>query len=276
MIEGLISDKLLVAMRFTVLTATFNRAHTLEATYQSLCAQTFRDFEWMVVDDGSTDGTRELVASWKPAFPIRYTWKPNRGKHTAINFGVDQAAGEFIAIVDSDDRLVPHALDCLDSHWRRIPDPERFSNLVGLCCADDGSVFGGRLSQDCVDVFRLRDALRQIGSGDRWGIIRADVLKQFPYPELKNERFVLEGLVWNRILKKYAARFINEPLLIAGYAPNGLGRQGDLRFSSPKGAAVYHIELALSDVPAAARLKSAINAVRFSCVAVARELRLIR
>ncbi|HMF19273.1 MAG TPA: glycosyltransferase family A protein [Gemmataceae bacterium] len=263
-------------MRFTVLTATYNRAHTLEATYQSLYAQTFRDFEWVIVDDGSIDGTREMVSSWKPFFPIRYTWKPNRGKHTAINLGVEQAAGEFIAVVDSDDRLVPHALERLHNRWQQIPNPERFSSLVGLCCADDGSVFGGRLAQDYVDVFRLKDALTQIGHGDRWGITRADVFKQFRYPELNNERFVLEGLVWNRILKKYAARFFNEPLLIAGYAPNGLGRQGDLRFTSPKGAAVYHFELALSDVPPAARLKSAINAVRFSCVAVARELRLIR
>jgi glycosyltransferase involved in cell wall biosynthesis len=263
-------------MRFTVLTATFNRAHTLVATYQSLCAQTLRDFEWVIVDDGSTDGTRDLVFTWKPFFPIRYSWKPNGGKHTAVNLGVAQATGDFVAIVDSDDRLVPDALERLDCRWREIANSERFSSLVALCCADDGSVYGGKLSRDYVDVCCLKDALAQVGSADRWGIIRADVLRQFPYPELKNERFVLEGLVWNRILRKYAARFINEPLLIAGYAPDGLGRQGDLRFSSPKGAVLYHTELAFSDLPAAARFKSLINVVRFSWVAVARKLRLIQ
>lgn len=263
-------------MRFTVLTATYNRAYTLGATYQSLCAQTFRDFEWVIVDDGSTDGTPDLVSSWKPFFPIRYTWKPNGGKHTAINLGVEQAAGEFIAIVDSDDRLVPHALEWMDHHWRKIPDPARFSSLIALCCDDNGSIFGGELTQDYVDVFCLRDALAQAGAGDRWRIIRGDVLKQFRYPEFNNEHFVLEGLVWNRILKKSAARFINEPLLTAGYAPDGLGRQGDLRFSSPKGAVIYHVELALSDVRLKMRIKSAINALRFLLVAVGRELRFIR
>src|SRR5207245_7624386 len=123
-----------------------------------------------------------------------------------------------------------------------------------------------------VDCFTLKDALANIGGADRWGMIRADVFKQFRYPEFRNERFILEGVVWNRILRKYAARFFNEPLLIASYAAGGLGRQGDLRFSSPKGAVVYHAELALSNVPVGMRLKSAINALRFSCVAIAREI----
>ena len=262
-------------MTFTVLTATFNRAHLLEGLYQSLCAQTLHDFEWVIVDDGSTDGTKELVAAWKPFFPIRYTWKPNGGKHTAINEGVQQAGGNFIAIVDSDDRLVPRALERLEHHWSQIGNPTLFSTLVGLCCAEDGSVFGNTLSQDCVDVFNLREAQKLEGA-DRWGMIRTDILKKFRYPEFKNERFMLEGVVWNRILKKYAIRYVNEPLLIACYARGGLGRQGDLRFSSPKGAVVYHTELAFSNASVEVRVKSAINAMRFSLVAILRELRFIQ
>lgn len=263
-------------MRFTVLTPTYNRAHTLAAAYQGLCAQTFRDFEWVIVDDGSTDGTGELVASWKSFFPIRYTWKPNRGKHTAVNIGVAQAAGEFVTVLDSDDRCLPHALERLDYLWRQIPNPDRFFNLIGLCTAEDGSIFGNRFLQDQVDALNLGDALALVGNADRWGMMRADILKKFPYPEFKNERFILEGVVWNRVLKKYGARFVNEPLLIAGYAPGGLGRQGDLRYSSPKGAVIYHLELAFSNVPAKIRLKSAISAARFSFVAVARELGLLK
>src|SRR5437879_13793520 len=108
-------------MRFTVLTPTYNRAHLLEGVYRSLCAQTFRDFEWVIVDDGSTDGTRQLVASWKSFFPIRYTWKPNGGPTSALNAGISAAAGEFIMQVDSDDRLVPHALERFDYRWKQIP-----------------------------------------------------------------------------------------------------------------------------------------------------------
>lgn len=259
-------------MRFTVLTPTYNRAHTLAGAYQSLCAQTFRDFEWVIVDDGSTDGTRDLVSSWKSFFPIRYTWKPNGGKHTAVNIGIAQAAGEFVVILDSDDRCVPRALERMDYFWRQIASPERFSNLVARCCSDDGSILGEPLPLDHVDVFNLGDALAIVGNTDRWGMIRTDILKRFRYPEFSNERFIPEGVVWNRILNQYGVRYVNEPLLIAGYAPGGLGRAGDLRYSSPKGAVVYYWDLARSNVPVKVRLKSAINAVRFSLVAAAREL----
>src|SRR5579883_1323984 len=116
-------------MRFTVLTPTYNRVGYLGRVYESLCAQTFRDFEWIIVDDGSTDGTQELVSSWKPFFPIRYTWKPNGGKHTAVNVGVAMAAGEFTLILDSDDHCIPHTLERLDYHWKQISNPERFAVL---------------------------------------------------------------------------------------------------------------------------------------------------
>lgn len=260
-------------MKFTVLTATYNRAHTLTGVYQSLCAQTFRDFEWVIIDDGSTDGTRDLVLSWNPFFPIRYNWKQNGGKHTAVNIGVAQAAGDFVVILDSDDRCLPGALERMDYFWRQIPNPERFANLVACCCAEDGSIFGDPLPQEHVDVFNLGDALAIVGNTDRWGMMRADVLKCFPYPEFANERFIPEGVVWNRILSQYAVRYVNEPLLIAGYAPGGLGRQGDLRYSSPKGAALYYKELAGYKVPVKLRLKAALNAARFWLVAIARELR---
>src|SRR5579884_1059571 len=131
------------ALRFTVLTATYNRAYCLPRVYQSLCAQTFRDFEWVIVDDGSTDGTKELVASWKSSFfPIRYFWKPNAGKHTAINLGVLQAKGELTLILDSDDPCIPTALERFDFHWRQIPNPEKFANLSCLCARPDGSIVG--------------------------------------------------------------------------------------------------------------------------------------
>jgi glycosyltransferase involved in cell wall biosynthesis len=259
-------------MRFTVLTPTYNRAYTLSGAYQGLCAQTFRDFEWVLVDDGSSDGTKELVASWKPFFPIRYTWKPNGGKHTAVNIGINQAAGEFVVILDSDDRCLPRALERLDYFWRQIPNSEQFSTLVGLCCNEAGSIVGSQFSHDYVDAFNLRDALNVIGNADRWGMNRTEILKRFRYPEFNNERFIPEGVVWNRILSQYAVRFVNEPLLVAGYAPGGLGRAGDIRYANPRGAVTYYRELACYKVAVKLRMKAAINAVRFFLVLTAREL----
>ncbi len=260
-------------MRFSVVTATYDRVHRLGGVFQSLCSQTFQDFEWVIVDDGSTDGTRERVATWDAFFPIRYTWKPNGGKHTAVNLGVQQAAGDFVFVVDSDDRCLPHTLRRFDEEWRRIPAPERFVCLGALCYHEDGrTIVGRRLGAAYVDVFRLSEALAVL-DGDRCGIIRTDVFRKFPYPVFQDERFMIDGVVWNRMLRRYAARYLDEPLKIAGYAAGGLSRSGDLRLSSPKGAVLYHLELALSDVPVRMRVKSALNALRFCIVTAARRWR---
>jgi glycosyltransferase involved in cell wall biosynthesis len=263
-------------MRFTVLTPTYNRVHLLGRVYESLCAQTFRDFEWVIVDDGGSDGTKELVASWKPFFPIRYTWKPNGGMHTALNVGIREAAGEFIVINDDDDLFVPHALERFDLRWKQIPNPERFAYLSCLCFRDDGAtILGSRFPQDYVDAFSVAEKIALCRT-DRWGIVRADIARQFLYPEFKNERFIDLGVVQNRIMKKYAARFFDEPLQIHHYFPDGLSHRGDLRWRNPKGAVVFHTELALSNVPLRKRVKSALNAARFLLVAVARELHLLK
>lgn len=261
-------------MRFTVLTPTYNRAHTIEGVYRSLCAQTFRDFEWLIVDDGSTDGTGELVATWKSFFPIRYIWKPNGGKNTAVNIGVAQAEGEFITILDSDDTCVPHALERFDYRWRQISHPERFANLVCLCKREDGSILGEPFPKECIDVFTVRDNLALAGA-ERWGVVRTDVFRMFPYPVFNNERNIQAGIVWTRIHKKYASRYFNEALRTYVYSPGSLCNTGrDLRRANPKGAVAYNIELLLSDAPARLRLKAALNIFRFSLFAAARELRL--
>jgi glycosyltransferase involved in cell wall biosynthesis len=263
-------------MRFTVLTPTYNRAHCLERVYKSLCAQTFRDFEWVIVDDGSTDGTRDLVASWKPFFRIRYRWKPNGGMHTAINVGMREAVGEFIALMDDDDYCVPNALERLDERWKQIPNPDRFAFLVGICYCEDGkTILGSRLPRDYVDAFTVGEKLA-LCTSDRWGICRSDVFREFPYPEFKNERYIDVGIVQNRIMKRYGARFFDEPLQVHHYLPGGLTRRRDPRWQNPKGAVLFYAELSLSRVPVKMRIKSAINAVRFSVAVIMKSLRLIQ
>jgi glycosyltransferase involved in cell wall biosynthesis len=255
-------------MRFTVLTPTFNRAHTLGMVYESLRVQTFRDFEWIIADDGSTDDTENLVSSWKPFFPIRYLWQRNRGKHTAMNLGVSEARGDFVLFFDSDDRCIPTTLERFDYHWRQIPDPSRFANLSCLCRQPDGSIVGKPYPADCVDALTFAEQL-SYRSCERWGINRTDVLREFPWPE--EEHYAPESLVWNRISRKYAARFVNEALRI--YEPNASGIARNvtrLRISSPKTTLTYYRELALSSAPALLRVRSAINYLRFAGIWVVR------
>jgi glycosyltransferase involved in cell wall biosynthesis len=263
-------------MKFTVLTPTYNRADCLGGVFAGLCAQSFRDFEWVIVDDGSTDGTKELVLSWTSFFPIRYIWKPNGGAHTALNVGLDLARGEFVTRIDSDDSCLPSALERFDYHWKNIPNSERFAILVSLCYKQDGrTILGSRFPSDVIDTFSLREAL-SLCDADRWSIIRTDVARAFRFPEFPGERFLVEGVVWNRMLKHYAARFFNEPLKIVGYAPGHLSGGPDLRWSSPRGAILYHTELVLSDVPVTTRFKSALNVLRFSTFSFAKRVGLLR
>ena len=109
-------------MRFTVFTPSYNRAHTLDRVYSSLCAQTFTDFEWVIVDDGSTDGTADLVASWRKEhpFPIIYEKQSNQGKHIAVNRGAQLARGELFLIADSDDAFPSNALQIFHKAWLKF------------------------------------------------------------------------------------------------------------------------------------------------------------
>lgn len=253
-------------MRFTVMTPTFNRAHTLKGVYESLCQQTFRDFEWLIVDDGSTDGTSDLVASWNASFPIRYVWKPNGGKHTAMNAGTSLAKGEFVLFFDSDDRCTPNALERFDYHWRHVPDPSRFASVSCLCCTPGGAIIGDAYPADCADVYNFADQIRY-RKYERWGINRTDILLEFPFPE--EERYVSESLIWNRISRKYAARFVNEPLRIYEPNPSGIFQNAiALRISSPKSTLLYYKELVLSPAPILQRMRAAINFCRFAGLTV--------
>ena len=206
-------------MVFTVFTATYNRAHLLHRVYDSLMAQTFRDFEWLVVDDGSTDGTRALIEAWrdKPDFPIRYYHQENRGKHVAYNHAVQHARGRFFLTLDSDDSCVPHALERLKNYWDAIPDREKpkFSAVTVLCVDEGGVIVGDRFPHHITDSDSLELHYRLKVGGEKWGFQRTDVMRHYPFPVPDRKlSHVPESIVWNRIARKYKTRFVNDPLRI--------------------------------------------------------------
>ena len=203
---------------FTVFTPTYNRAHTIHRVYDSLVAQTFRDFEWVVVDDGSTDNTRELVANWikEADFPIRYFFQENGHKKKAFNHGVEFARGELFLPADSDDAFPPHALDVFVRHWHAIPELERelFGGVCGLCQNEQGSVVGDRFPGDWgMDSDSLEMRYRFGVRGEKWGFSRTDVLRAHPFPD-HLPGHVPEGVVWTAIATHYKTRFINEVVRI--------------------------------------------------------------
>jgi glycosyltransferase involved in cell wall biosynthesis len=199
---------------FTVFTPSYNRAHTLHRVYESLLAQTFTDFEWLIVDDGSTDNTKELVASWQAPFPIRYIYKENGGKHTAFNLGVQEAKGELFLTFDSDDSCVPEALETFFEVWQGIEHKETFAGVTALCVNENGDIVGDKFVSDICDATYLEDKYVYKIKGEKWGFQRTDVLKEFPFPEPEGLKLVSEGYVWARISSKYLTRYINRPLRV--------------------------------------------------------------
>jgi glycosyltransferase involved in cell wall biosynthesis len=203
---------------FTVFTPTYNRAHTLSRVYQSLQGQTFRDFEWLIIDDGSTDTTPELIKSWQKEadYPIRYTWQENQGINAAINRGVKEAQGKFFLIIGSDDSFVPETLDRFYFYWNAIPkdQQERFVGVTALCTDYNGHLIGSGLPKEIIDSDSMEIRYKHKIKGELWGFLRTDIFKQFPFPVLPGTKFVPEGILWSGIAKKYKTRFINVPLRV--------------------------------------------------------------
>jgi len=199
---------------FTVFTPTYNRAHTLDRVFDSLSNQTLRDFEWLVVDDGSTDDTGRLVAEWvkTAAFPIRYFSQSHSGKHMAHNLAAREARGEFFFTLDSDDACVPRALERLASIWKAIPEQKRplFCGVGGLCVDQNGELVGERFPREPLDAdMRERHFLYRV-RGEKCVVTRTELVRRFPFPEIKDTTFVPEGTVWLEIAKTHKIRWVNE------------------------------------------------------------------
>jgi glycosyltransferase involved in cell wall biosynthesis len=257
---------------FTVFTPTYNRAHTLPRVFVSLQRQTFRDFEWLVVDDGSTDGTPLLVEQFQKDadFPIRYARQAvNSGKHVAFNRGVREATGELFLTLDSDDECVPEALARLKFHWDTIPVDrrEQFSAVTSLCMDETGQVVGDRFPEDVLDSDSIELAYRFRVKGEKWGFHKTSVLRAHPFPEAPDMKFVSESLIWFAIARRHRTRFVNECLRI--YHGDGGGRLSTLSVGTARGRRIFNAAI-LNDysdvryISPRVRTKCAINYARYS------------
>lgn len=234
-------------MNITVCTPTFNRANLLEKLYGSLKKQNFKSFEWLIVDDGSSDNTEEVVNNFirESLINIRYIKKKNGGKHTALNVGIDKAQGELFWIVDSDDYIVEGALKYIWDKWNEIENKNEFAGLSGLRGYTDGSIIGTKGDNEYIDTDALSYRYKYRILGDKAEVYRTDVLRKFKFPEFKGERYVTEAVVWNRIANEnLKLRFLNEVTYICEYLEGGLTNISDKNImESWKGTTLYYKEL---------------------------------
>jgi len=201
---------------FTVFTPVYNRRNTLYRVWDSLQDQTCRDFEWIIVDDGSTDGVEDLLAQYQQqaTFPITIIRQPNQGKHVAWNRAVDISKGELFLPADSDDSFVPTTLDRFRTAWESIPAQERgrFSGVNCLCIdPETRSVIGQPYPQDRMVSDNLELCFRFGIMGEKWGVIRTDLLRQRPFPVIPGSCYPMTYL-WFGFARDYRVLCINEVL----------------------------------------------------------------
>lgn len=209
----------------TVFTSTYNRAHLLPNLYQSLLQQKAEDFEWLVVDDGSTDGTEELVNQWieEAAFTIRYFKKENGGKHTAINKGVQLAEGDLFFIIDSDDVLAEDALHKIKHYGEQIKKKEEICGIIGLSqYLGQEKIVGDRFLYNEWEVSFADVYLKYHLKGDKSVAFKTSVLQQYPFPEKQGVRFVFEAVVWHEMSKKYNVLALNMIVQFVEYQKSGV------------------------------------------------------
>jgi glycosyltransferase involved in cell wall biosynthesis len=233
--------------KFTVFTPAYNLAHTLPRLYESLKNQTYKDFEWLIIDDESSDDTEELVRPWlaESEFPVRYIKQKNAGKHVSANRAADLAAGELIGTLDADDWYAPSALERFLHHWESIPEDDRdkFVGVVGLCADPAGGLVGDPFPEPVMDSDFFEMAFEYGVEGDKAGVGRTEISREFKFPELERG-WVPEAIVYNRIARRYKARFFNEVVMFKDYQPEGMSAFGGVaRAKSPRTARLYYREL---------------------------------
>ena len=226
----------------TVFTPTYNRAYILGDLYHSLQRQTCMDFEWLIVDDGSADDTKALVASWQGEenpFPIRYVYQENGGKCRAINRGLKEADGRLFFTVDSDDYLTDDAIEKVIRWDGELPRDGHFCGYVGnrgvTPTQTPNRLFpGGYLDGTALDRYDQVD-------GERAFVFYTEIHRKYLYPEFPGEKFLTEAVTWDLMAHDgYKMRFYNDIIWIWEYKDDGLTRAGYRVFlENPQGTGLF-------------------------------------
>lgn len=231
-------------MLLTIFTPTYNRAHLLPQLFESLQNQDSFDFEWLIVDDGSTDATRELVEQFKVKadFSIRYIFQENQGKHVAINKAFEKTNTPFIMTVDSDDILMKNALMILSKKIRRILNEPK---MVAICSpikrkSSTDLLINQVIKEDFIsNSFELENKHKI--KGEFSFVLKTEIVKAYPYPVFPGEKFMNESYLYKRLSERYNYLYISESLVEAEYQEDGLSANFKrILNESPKGAALTY------------------------------------
>lgn len=257
----------------TVFTPTYNRAHTLERLYRSLCAQTCQDFDWLVIDDGSTDGTATLVQSFidDGLIPIRYIYKENGGLYTGYNTAYANIETELNVCIDSDDAMPENAVEIILRTWEEKGD-DRFAGVIGLdCYMDSGKPIGGAFPDKLKECYLLDLYTKRIHRGDTKQVMRTDLMKRVaPMVGFPGEKNFNPIYLLLQICDEYPLLVVNEPLCLVEYQQDDSMSRNIWRqyLDSPRSfAKLRRLEMCLNHNSFLNRFRSAIHYVAESHLA---------
>lgn len=225
--------------RITVFTSAYNRADLLPNLYESLLRQNSQDFLWLVIDDGSTDNTRDVVESWirEGRIDIQYVYKENGGLHTGYNKAIDCMDTELSICIDSDDYLTDDCIETVLKFWDENK-AEDIAGFIGLDILPDGSIIGGLLP-DTKSVDPLW--LTELDAGDRKYVIRNECYqKVYPMPVFAGEKNFNPHYLVLKLCRDYKFLVFNKPLCVVNYQPDGMSANTFSQYlNSPNSFAQY-------------------------------------
>lgn len=255
----------------TVFTPTYNRAYILGKCYESLNRQTCKEFIWLIIDDGSTDGTEELVCGWMKrdnGYEIRYIRKENGGLHTGYNAAIEVMDTELSVCIDSDDSMPEDAIETILREWEACRDNEQIAGIVGLDYADSGELIGKLLPEE--KQINATTLLCVPGMGDKKYVVRNDLLRSVaPMPVYPGEKNFNPHYFIIRLSKEYLFRPINRCLCLVDYQPDGMTANIWKQYvSSPNSfAELRRVILEVPDMTRMYRFKTAAHYVASSLMA---------
>lgn len=233
-------------MLLSICTPTFNRAYTLERVYKSLLAQSFQDFEWIIVDDGSTDNTRQLVEGFisQNKLSIHYFHQSNQGKHMALNKGIDMASGELFTCLDSDDWLYDDAVNIIKNIWREVNHVNEIVGIISLDTYGDGKIIG-TVFPDNLKYANWIDLMYKFKvTGDKDYYFRTSEIRKVKFPNYPNNKHMPPSYQYWLLSKKFNFYLLNRPTKLVEYLEDGISRNKYNKYIvAPDNFALYRYEI---------------------------------
>ena len=228
----------------TVFTPSYNRAYTLHKCYESLLRQTSKDFTWLIIDDGSSDNTKELVDSWinENKIEINYIYQENQGMHGAHNTAYENIDTELNICIDSDDYLTDFAVEEIKNHWNKVKC-DNLSGIIGLDSYKDGKIIGDKFPEDMKTTTVFDFYYNKRLTGDKKIVYRTELTKMYPYPIFEGEKYVGLAYKYYKLDEKYELSTLNKVLCVVEYLEDGSSVNMFKQYiNNPRGFAFYRRE----------------------------------